>query len=222
MILYHGSKEIVKYPNFKKSKIHNDYGQGFYTTKSNDLAKEWAVSIDNDGYYNKYELDTSNLVILDLTKDKYNILNWLAILLENRTFDTSNPLETEAKEYILNNFMIDYKNYDIIIGYRADDSYFSYARDFLAGTISYRQLGLAMKLGKLGLQIVLKSNIAFNQIKFISYEVALSSDWYSKKYNRDINARNLYLNNEKYKRVKGDIYITNILDEEMKQNDPRL
>ena len=44
------------------------------------------------------------------------------------------------------------------IGYRADDSYFSFASDFINGAISYRQLCNAMCLGKLGQQFVLKSN----------------------------------------------------------------
>ena len=77
--------------------------------------------------------------------------------MENREFDAPSGLAAEAKEYILKNFTADYKNYDAIIGYRADDSYFSFAQDFINGTISYRQLGNALRLGKLGQQFVLKS-----------------------------------------------------------------
>ena len=47
--------------------------------------------------------------------------------------------------------------YDVIIGYRADDSYFSFAKDFINNTISVEQLAEAMRLGELGIQIVLKS-----------------------------------------------------------------
>ena len=90
-------------------------------------------------------------------------------MLENREFDVPSGLALEAKEYLLSNFKVDYENYDAIIGYRADDSYFSFAQDFINGTISYRQLNSAMHLGKLGLQFVLKSNPAFKdklQTKF--------------------------------------------------------
>lgn len=54
------------------------------------------------------------------------------------------------------NFLIDITGYDVIIGYRADDSYFSFARAFINNEISLTQLSYAMKLGKLGEQIVLK------------------------------------------------------------------
>ena len=128
----------------------------------------------------------------------------------------------EAKEYILENFAVNYKDYDVIIGYRADDSYFSFAQDFINGTISYRQLNNAMHLGKLGQQIVLKSKQAFEQIRFIGYEVAESREWYARKMNRDKSARRQYFSVERNKRQRGDIYITNILDEEMKPDDPRL
>ena len=49
----------------------------------------------------------------------------------------------------MDNFLPDYKSYDIIKGYRADDSYFSYARDFISNTLSLEDLKQAMMLGKL-------------------------------------------------------------------------
>ena len=67
------------------------------------------------------------MTILDLNAPGYTMLQWLTILLENREFDTSAPLAAEAKEYLMNTFHLDYKSADIIIGYRADDSYFSFA-----------------------------------------------------------------------------------------------
>ena len=45
---------------------------------------------------------------------------------------------------------------------------------------------------------------------------------YVRKMNRDKKARRDYFDVEKNKRVKGDIYITNILDEEMRWYDARL
>ena len=120
------------------------------------------------------------------------------------------------------NFAIDYENYDAIIGYRADDSYFSFAQDFINGTISYRQLNNAMHLGKLGQQFVLKSEIAFERIQYVGYEVAECSEWYAKKMLRDKNARREYFSEERNRRRRGDLYITQLMDEEMMPNDPRL
>ena len=220
--LYHGSKDIIEKPLYGYGKPYNDYGLGFYCTDVQEMAMEWAVAKERDGYANAYELDCEGLNILDLNAPQYSILTWLAILLENREFEASGPLAFEAKEYLLKNFMIDYRSYDAIIGYRADDSYFSFAEDFISGAISYRQLNNAMHLGKLGQQFVLISPKAFERVQFTGYEIALSSEWYARKMLRDKSARREYFSVERNRRQRGDMYITTIMDEEMKLYDPRL
>ena len=220
--LFHGSPSIIEKPQFGYGKVYNDYGLGFYCTDSLEMAKEWGVAQNRNGYANRYELDCEGLKILDLNGPSFNILHWLAVLLENREFDVPSGLALEAKEYILNTFRVDYQSQDAIIGYRADDSYFSFAQDFINGTISYRQLKNAMHLGKLGQQFVLKSKQAFDRIQFLGYEVADHDEWYAKKMLRDRSARREYINVERNKRQRGDLYITQILDEEMKPDDERL
>lgn len=220
--LFHGSPSIIEKPQFGYGKVYNDYGLGFYCTDSLEMAKEWGVAQNRNGYANRYELDCVGLKILDLNGPSFNILHWLAVLLENREFDVPSGLALEAKEYILNTFRVDYQSQDAIIGYRADDSYFSFAQDFINGTISYRQLNNAMHLGKLGQQFVLKSKQAFDRIQFLGYEVADHDEWYAKKMLRDRSARREYFSVERNKRQRGDLYITQILDEEMKPDDERL
>ena len=51
--LYHGSEQLVEKPTFGKGKKNNDFGLGFYCTKSEDLAKEWAVSSLRNGFANR-------------------------------------------------------------------------------------------------------------------------------------------------------------------------
>lgn len=220
--LYHGSSNIIEKPVFGYGKKYNDYGLGFYCTDSIEMAKEWGVSLNQGGYANCYELDCTGLTILDLNDSKYCILHWLAVLLKNREFDSTSALAAEAKEYLLKNFLVNYEEYDAIIGYRADDSYFSFAQDFVNGTISFRQLNNAMHLGKLGQQFVLKSKNAFASIKFKGYETAEYDIWYQKKMLRDKTARREYFDVERNKRQRGDIYIMQIMDEEMKADDLRL
>lgn len=221
--LYHGSEKVIEKPLFGYGKTYNDYGLGFYCTDSLDMAKEWGARKEQQGYANCYELDCDGLRILDLNDGQFCILHWLAVLLENRNFDVPSGLALEAKEYLLTNFFnTDYKSYDIIVGYRADDSYFSFAQDFINGTISYRQLSNAMHLGKLGQQFVLKSKTAFERIRFVGCEIAESEEWYTRKQERDKAARREYFSVERNRRQRGDLYITQILDEEMKPNDPRL
>lgn len=220
--LYHGSPVIVKRPEFGYGKAYNDYGLGFYCTDSLEMAKEWGASVDRDGYANCYELGCDGLAILNLNGPEFCILHWLAVLLENREFDVPSVLALEAKGYIHTNFAVDYQSCDAIVGYRADDSYFSFAQDFINGTISYRQLNNAMHLGKLGQQFVLKSKRTFERIRFTGYEVADSKVWYAKKMLRDKSARREYFSAERSKRQQGDLYITQIMDEEMMPGDPRL
>ena len=119
IILYHGSIKKVEKPIFGEGKTYNDYGQGFYLIKDIELAKEWSINENYNGILNKYELEINDLKILDLSSKEYNVLNWLAILLENRIFNLDTPIKKKAKEYIINNYSINYIDYDVIYGYRA-------------------------------------------------------------------------------------------------------
>lgn len=221
-IIYHGSEKIIEKPVFGYGKRYNDYGLGFYCTDDLNMAKEWAAGRDRDGYANKYEIDCTGLKILNLNDERFCILHWLAVLLQNREFDTPSGLALEAKEYIMEHFHVDYAPFDVITGYRADDSYFSFAQDFINSTISYRQLNQAMHLGKLGLQFVLKSREAFARVRFLGYEIAESKEWFQKKELRDRSARRQYFDAERGRRQRGDLYIIQIMDEEMREDDPRL
>ena len=222
MILYHGSNYIIDKPLYGAGKKHNDYGIGFYCTENIELAKEWSVSDNLDGYVNIYDMDIDGLNILDINSQNYTIMHWLNILINNRIFDCSTPLEREAKSYITQEFNIDTDKADIIKGYRADDSYFSYARVFISGIISYEQLCKAIMLGNLGEQICLKSKKAFELIRFTGYQKVDYNEWYPKKMSRDIYARNGYKAMEKENYRKGELYITKIIDEELKADDLRI
>ena len=54
MVLYHGSKEIVEYPEIRKARFQKDFYFGFYCTLYAEQAKRWATRY-GDGYINKYE-----------------------------------------------------------------------------------------------------------------------------------------------------------------------
>ena len=164
--IFHGSNQIVKIPLFGIGKPNNDYGMGFYCTEDLSIAKEWGVTKTANGYANIYNIDLDNLSILSLNSDAFTVLHWLAILLENRSFDVSSVLALVAKDYLVKYYLPNYKEYDVITGYRADDSYFSFAQDFINGAISVRQLANALRLGNLGTQFVLKRKKAFNSISF--------------------------------------------------------
>lgn len=222
MKVYHGSDHIIEAPVFNGSKRANDYGYGFYTTENIELAKEWACGDGKDGYVNSYELDLKGLKVLDLNSEDYNILNWLAVLTKHRSYWQSGSIAEEAKEYLQKNFYVDISPYDVICGYRADDSYFSFAQDFVAGAISLSKLSEAMRLGKLGEQIVLKSKKAFSKIKFVESEQVSADVYFEKKTARDSEARREYRKSKGLADSVNDIFIIDIMREGMKNDDPRL
>ncbi len=219
MIVYHGSDHIVEKPVYHTGKRSNDYGYGFYCTAYEDMAKEWSVAEGRSGYANRYELSMQELRVLDL--NEYPVLTWLTVLVENREFRLGSPLAREAAAYLRKEFTINYRSFDIIRGYRADDSYFSFAQDFISGVISYEQLREAMYLGNLGNQVVLKSKKSFERILFTGYEKVSSEEWFPKREARDKKARNMYFDMDKHY-VKGSLYVTGILDMELKRDDYRL
>lgn len=193
MDIYHGSNKIIEKPQYGFGNIHNDYGLGFYCTEYEELACEWAVSEQSNGYSNHYELDTNGLKILTLNDANYHILNWLAILLKNRVVDFSGDISKRGFDYIISEFLIDYSDYDMIKGYRADDSYFSFVRAFLNNSISLETLNVAMYLGELGEQVVLMSENAFNNVKYLESKIAYSNIYFKQKMERDNIARTKYI-----------------------------
>jgi len=222
LTLYHGSVNIIETPVFGTGKPFNDYGLGFYCTENIELAKEWACSAEIDGYANQYEFDMDGLSVLSLTGGEYTILHWLAILLENRKFRTGAPVAASAKQYLLDNFLTEYRKYDVIKGYRADDSYFSFASAFLNNTISLSKLERAMHLGKLGEQVVAVSKEAFERFSFVRAEFAPKDIYYPKKLARDTEAREEFFMERKSGSVMEEVYMIDILREGWKADDKRL
>ena len=222
LTVFHGSPQIIEKPVFGKGNPHNDYGLGFYCTESVDLAKEWACSTETDGFANQYELNLTDLSILSLTSGNYNILNWLYILLENRKFRIGGDIAIQAKNYIFENFAIEYKKYDIVKGYRADDSYFSFANAFLNNTISVSQLERAMVLGRLGEQIVAMSEKAFERFSFVDAITVPKKIYFPKKLARDTAAREEFKKEKSKDSVLTEKYVMDIIREGWVNDDERL
>jgi len=219
--LYHGSEARIEKPVFGVGNPANDYGLGFYCTLDRDLACEWAVAEYRSGFANRYELETDGLTILDLNAPEYCTLHWLAVLVENREFDMKYPQQRLAADYLAKNFPVATDKADVIVGYRADDSYFSFARDFLNNTLSYPQLQQSMKLGSLGNQYVLKSQRAFDRLVFREAVAVKWDERYSPKKQRDDDART------RYRQMRqtfdpNDLTMLDILRKGLRHGDPEL
>ena len=170
MNIYHGSKAIIDKPIYKGSEKTNDYGPSFYLTVDLDAAKAWACRNDSLGLVNEYYIDErsfKNLKILDLTqKDQYSVLNWLAILMHFRTLSKSFIAKNRQAIEWLKQFYINVDEYDVVIGYRADDSYFRFPTSFISNDLSFDDLEDVFLSGHLGVQYAFMSEKAIKLLKY--------------------------------------------------------
>ena len=179
MRLFYGSETLFTEPIYGEGKATNDYGLGFYMTTSYELAKLWATKSINGGYVLTFDLDIEGLNILNLKDyDEENVLKWISILVNHR-FDFTEKEKYDSRIAWLNKkFHINLDAVDMIVGYRADDSYFNYSKAFVANELSFEKLTEAMRIGKLGLQYVAISRKAFKKLIFVKSEHFLHTDEY--------------------------------------------
>ena len=168
MKIYHGSKLEIKNPIYKGSNKNNDYGPAFYLTLDFESACIWATKNDSIGVVNVYNVNFDNLKILDLTdKSKYSVLHWIALLLEHRELEHSFQRLNQARiKYIIDTYHIDIDEFDVIKGYRADDAYFRFPKEFIIGNISLELLEEVFKLGSLGIQYAFISEKSIKRLHF--------------------------------------------------------
>lgn len=221
--LYHGSTQVVARPSLAQGRPRNDFGRGFYTTRTYDLACEWACQRGADGFVNTYTVWLDNLTVLDLLDGSHNTLEWIALLLKHRRFDLRLPTAALARTALVERFCPDLSSVDVVVGYRADDSYFSFARAFVENALPLTALEEALMLGSLGEQTVLVSGKAFSQLSFEGYQLVNAEQHYPRFVARDNKAREDYLSLVgRQKPQLDDLFILDILREGMTPDDPRL
>lgn len=170
--VFHGSDHVVKQPVYLGGRSDNDYGNGFYTTEYEERARSWAAlnGRPDRSIVNIYQLDIQGLKILDL--NDCGILAWIAEVLANR--GAEQEATTVVADRLTVQYRVDTSQYDIIKGYRADDSYTQVIEAFLLNQINIYEMERLFYKGSLGNQIFLKSRDAFQNIKWVgSYQVTL-------------------------------------------------
>lgn len=191
--LYHGNKVENIIPTYGLGSADNDYGRGFYTTPSIELAKEWAwgtYTVGNKGYVHTFELYTESLNILNLTE--LDSIHWIAELVYNRKLNIQDKEVVQDNiKILLDKYKLDTDKYDVIIGYRANDSYFAYAEAFVSGTIYKDTLEKALRTGELGIQVFIKSERAFHNLREMTVE-EVPEKYRGYFIKRDKNARETY------------------------------
>lgn len=168
MELYHGSPNKEFTPQYGFGEDRHDYGRGFYLTGNIELAKEWAVCnpTDVNGWVHKYTLECDKLKILDF--EKLGILPWIAELMKHRDADSSKRYKVLSRKFI-EKYGVDTTGYDVIKGWRANASYFYITKSFVRDEVDMDILEELFRLGDLGIQYCLKSEMAFQMLSEDKY-----------------------------------------------------
>lgn len=117
MILYHAGKEVVEFPEVRKTKYTKDFSWGFYCTNSLGQAVRWANRGEGKpiiNYYSYEPVDSLSVLKFDCMTDE-----WLDFIAECRGGKTH--------------------RYDVVEGPMANDTVWNYVNDFFAGRISRKQ-----------------------------------------------------------------------------------
>ena len=145
MILYHGSKEKVEYPEIRKAVFCKDFYFGFYCTQYEDQAERWATRYGEKGYVNKYNyVSNDNLKYLkfdEMTEE------WLDFVVACRM----------GQPHI----------YDIVEGPMADDAIFNYVQNFIDKKISRAAFWELAKFNHPTHQISFHTISALDTLKFV-------------------------------------------------------
>jgi len=206
MYLYHGSPNQNFIPVYGAGREYHDYGNAFYCTEDFGSAAEWAClrrKIDV-AYVYEYELNIPENIdpmvrILDF--DSLDPIYWLSALLEHRVNNDDGYIDElrERSSALSEVYPTNCNNFDIILGWRADDRHFAIIRDFLNTLISLETAKKAITLGNLGKQIVIKSERAYSWLKYPDKPVKkteLSGDeyklWHDKFIEKDVIGRQEY------------------------------
>lgn len=114
MLLYHGSKERVEFPEIRTARFHKDFYFGFYCTLFEEQACRWATRFTGRGVVNVYE---------------HTPCEGLRTLVFPEMCD-------EWLDFIAACRMGTPHDYDVVEGPMADDTIFNYVQGFTDGKIS--------------------------------------------------------------------------------------
>ena len=174
------------------------YRANNYLFDNLDLAKEYSAAnpSNTNAHVRKYELDLSDLKVLDFTE--HSVLSWLAELMKHREIDDSKRYKVLSKEFI-NKYGINTEPYDIIKGW-IPNKYLT--KEFVRDNLDLDTLNKLISSNILGIQYHLNSQKAFDNL--IEKEVIpVDFNVFNDKYNaRDLNIRRFINSNEyDYKNV---------------------
>ena len=143
--VYHGSQQIVEFPEIRTARFHKDFYFGFYCTLFYEQAKRWAVRYQQTGTINEY-IYTPNDTLKVLKFPKMTE-EWLDFIVSCRL---GNP-----------------HGYDIVEGPMANDTIFNYVQNFADGKISREAFWALAKFKRPTHQISFHTVNALRTLRFV-------------------------------------------------------
>lgn len=158
VVLFHGSKDKLILPvDFKHSKKHNDFGDGFYLGERLDQAGMFVCKNENPRAY-AFKLNLKNLKILEFNFG----MDWLLAIMYYR-----NEIKIDKKNKFIKELINKIEETDVIRAPIADNRMFKIMDEFTKGNINSKQCMHALSAINLGKQYVLKSKKALNNLEYI-------------------------------------------------------
>ncbi len=152
MRLYHTGKVVIKEPDIYRGRKNADFGQGFYLSPDLEFTHKWAA----EGFYiNEYELETDGLNIYNLSRNE----EWFNYIFQNRRIN-----DTHVS--------------DVVIGPIANDTLYNTFGLISSGFLSAEESMALLMIGPLYTQVVIKTEKALNQLKWIGAEQASDVEHY--------------------------------------------
>lgn len=145
IIIYHGSTQIVEYPEIRVAKYNKDFYFGFYCTMMPEQARRWATRFTGKGIINEYlyrpNEKLKTLIFPEMTEE------WLDFIASCRLGEPH--------------------DYDIVEGPMANDTIFNYVQDFVDGKISRAAFWELAKFKKPTHQISFHTAKALTTLEFL-------------------------------------------------------
>lgn len=195
--LYHGSPNKIVHPTFGEGKDNHDYGRGFYLTPDPELAKEWAWCRGGTHivWMHTYELKLDDLSVLNFEEiEKQRALYWVTELLQHREPDKESRglYYEDYKAFLISHFGKATGSYDVVAGWRADDSYFQIAEALMRDELQIPHLEDALRLGNLGIQYCCRSEVAYTALKEVAPAAQVPERYRELYLRRDLAGREAF------------------------------
>lgn len=167
--LYHSSNKVIEKPYLGGGELTNDYGSGFYCTTDGEIVQIQEYATWNINIINEYSIDISNLAILNLTE--LDIIYWITLITTYRGINVSSENLNKLKQ----KYMIDLDKYDCVYGWRCDGTISTVINNFFMENITSDAIYEAIKTELIQSEFVLKSQHAFDKLKFINSRTAANN-----------------------------------------------